>query len=112
MRHVMVRYRVSPETAVENEDLIRAVYTELQATEPAGLRYATFRLDDGVTFVHVAQTPDELNPLERIGAFKEFQAGLKDRCVEPPAVSELTLVGSFGIGTRSESRVASDGASS
>jgi hypothetical protein len=102
MRHVMVRYRVNPESAAENETLVRAVYSELAATEPAGLRYATFRHDDGVTFIHVAQTPDELNPLDRVAAFNEFQAGLKDRCAEPPALSKLTLVGSFGIdGARS-----------
>ena len=38
---------------------MRAVYDELHQTQPTGLRYATFRLDDGRTFVHVAfdETP-------------------------------------------------------
>ena len=97
MRHVMVRYRVTPETSAENEELVRAVYSELESARPEGLRYATFKLDDGVTFLHVAQTPDDQNPLEGIAAFKAFGAGLKDRCAEPPVVSELTAVGSFGI---------------
>ena len=54
MRQVMVRYKVKPERAAENEELVRAVYDELHRTEPAGLRYATFQLDDGVSFVHLA----------------------------------------------------------
>jgi len=53
MKQVIVRYRVKPERAAENEELVRAVYAELQETKPAGLRYATFQLDDGVSFVHI-----------------------------------------------------------
>ena len=56
MRQVMVRYKVKPDRVAENEALVRAVYEELAATEPAGLRYATFRLEDGVTFVHLARS--------------------------------------------------------
>ena len=50
MRQVMVRYKVKPERVEENEALVRAVYEELAAGEPDGIRYATFRLDDGVSF--------------------------------------------------------------
>jgi hypothetical protein len=32
---------------------VRVVYDELHQTQPTGLRYATFRLDDGRTFAHV-----------------------------------------------------------
>ena len=51
MSKVMVRYKVKPERAQENERLIRAVYEELAQTTPAGLRYATFKLEDGVSFL-------------------------------------------------------------
>ncbi len=97
MRQVMVRYRVTADSAAENEMLVRAVYDELHATEPAGLRYATFKLDDGVSFVHVAETEDGHNPLSEVQAFKEFQAGIGDRCAEPPVVTELTEIGSFRL---------------
>ena len=43
MRQVMVRYKVKPDRVAENEALVRAVYEELRAPQPAGLRYATFR---------------------------------------------------------------------
>ena len=98
MRRVMVRYRVKPDRAAENEALVRAVYDELQRTEPAGLRYATFRQDDGVSFVHVAQTEDGVSPLSDIEAFARFQDGLGERCDEVPVVTVLHEVGSYRFG--------------
>lgn len=97
MRRVMVNYRVQPDRAAENEALVRAVYEELHATEPAALRYATFKLGDGVSFLHIAETEDGHNPLSEVQAFKDFQAGIGDRCDEPPVVSELTEIGSFHV---------------
>jgi hypothetical protein len=95
MRRVMVRYEVKPGRAAENEELVRAVYDELRRTAPAGLRYATFRLEDGVSFIHLAETEDGRNPLADVEAFARFQAGIADRCVHQPVVTQLHEVGSF-----------------
>lgn len=97
MRRVMVSYRVKAERAAENEALVRAVYDELHAAVPGGLRYATFKLDDGVSFVHLAETEDGQNPLPDMQAFKDFQAAIGERCEEPPRVSALHEVGSFRL---------------
>src|SRR5688500_15538724 len=53
VNRVMVRYKVKPDQAARNEELVRRVYDELHQTTPSGLRYATFVLEDGVTFVHI-----------------------------------------------------------
>ena len=97
MRRVMVRYRVHPGRVAENEALVRAVYDELARIDPAGFRYATFRLDDGVTFVHIASTDaaDGSTPLPGLAAFQRFQEGIAQRCEERPVVTELAEVGSF-----------------
>ena len=95
MRQVMVRYKVKPDRVAENEELVRAVYEELHRTEPAGLRYATFQLDDGVSFVHLASTEDGQNPLSQVEAFQRFQENIRDRCDEAPVVSQLREIGSF-----------------
>jgi hypothetical protein len=95
MRRVMVSYRVKPDRVAENEELVRAVYEELAASEPEGLRYATFKREDGVSFVHIAQTEDGENPLTGLPSFARFQAGIADRCDQPPAVVSLTEIGSF-----------------
>ena len=97
MRQVMVRYKVKPERVAENEELVRAVYDELGRAAPAGFRYATFRLEDGVTFIHFATIEDGLNPLSEIGAFERFQENIRDRCDDPPAVTELHEVGSYRL---------------
>jgi hypothetical protein len=98
MRQVMVRYKVKPDRVAENEELVRAVYDELGGVAPAGLRYATFRLEDGVSFVHLAiQTEDGQTPLAQLDAFQRFQANIRDRCDEPPAVSDLSLIGSYRL---------------
>src|SRR5215472_13450782 len=94
MANVLVRYRVRPERVAENEELVRAVYEELAETQPGGLSYATFKLDDGVTFVHVARHDDD-NPLPKTRAFQRFQAGIRDRCEEPPVATELQEIGSY-----------------
>jgi hypothetical protein len=96
MPQVMVRYRVRPDRVGENEQLVQAVYAELAATRPEGLRYATFRLPDGVTFLHLAEH-DEDNPLPKVAAFRRFQEGIRDRCAEPPVVTELSPVGSYRV---------------
>ena len=95
MRQVMVSYRVKPDRAAENEALVRAVYDELHRTTPAGLRYATFRQDDGVSFVHVAQTDEGVNPLSEVAAFARFQDGIGERCDVAPVVTVLHEVGSY-----------------
>src|SRR5262249_47734516 len=61
-RAVVVRYRVRPDAVEENIRLVRAVYDELGASRPDGLRYSTMRVD-GTTFVHVAVIEAEENPL-------------------------------------------------
>jgi hypothetical protein len=95
MRQVIVRYKVKPGRAEENEALVRAVYEELRDVAPAGLRYATFRLEDGVSFVHVSATDGESNPLSEVGAFRRFQENIRERCDEPPVVTQLHEVGSY-----------------
>jgi hypothetical protein len=96
MSKIMVSYKVKPERVGENEQLIRAVYEELQASAPAGLRYATFRMDDGVSFVHIASNEsDAPNPLREVAAFQRFQQDVGERCVEPPVSAELHEIGSF-----------------
>ena len=91
----VVRYQVKPELADENERLIRDVFAELAVKKPDGLRYATFRLDDGVSFIHVAEVDGEVNPLSDSAAFGVFQSHIGDRTVEGPDASDAALVASY-----------------
>ena len=91
----VIRYRTHPESADENEHLIRAVFAELSEAKPAGMRYEAFRLDDGVSFVHVATFDGAENPLTTSTAFAQFQSGIKDRCAEGPTPADGLAIGSY-----------------
>ena len=94
----MVRYRVKPDRAEENVRLVEAVYAQLARERPEGLRYATFRLPDGVSFLHlVIETDQPGRILGEIEAFRAFTAEIESRCDEPPVATEITLVGSYGV---------------
>lgn len=96
MKAVMVRYKVKPDAAAENERLIAAVFAQLDRDAPEGLRYQVFKAADGVSFTHVSafDTTDG-NPLTRLQAFKEFTAHISDRCAEPPVTTQVEAVGRF-----------------
>jgi len=93
-RAVVVRYRTRPDTADDNERLIKAVFEELAAARPGGIRYFTVRVDE-TTFVHTAVFDSDANPLDDLPAFQTFTSGIRDRCVEPPAPTAGRLVGSY-----------------
>jgi hypothetical protein len=97
VRKVLVRYKVKPQFASENQQYVEKVFEELRRTSPHGLRYATFKLNDGVSFVHIAsiETENGDNPLSQTQAFQNFQAGIQDRCEEQPVVTDLEEVGSY-----------------
>jgi len=97
MKRVMVRYTVKPDRAEENERYIAGVFEQLEREKPPGLRYASFKLEDGVSFTHIAsnETADGSNPLAPLSAFQAFVADIKDRCEQAPVVTELTEVGSY-----------------
>jgi hypothetical protein len=76
---------------------VEAVYAELAQEKTEGIRYATFRLDDGVSFVHLAMLEGDVNPLSTSAAFAEFQADIASRLVGPPAASDATVVGNHGL---------------
>jgi acyl dehydratase len=93
----VIRYRTKAEHADENERLVRNVFAELAEECPEGLHYATLRLDDGVSFVHVAVTDGDENPLTASPAFAAFQADIGERCAEGPTPADATVIGNFRL---------------
>lgn len=99
MKTVLVRYKIKADRAADNVAFITKVFEQLEREKPAGLRYASFRQADGVSFVHLAmlEAADGNNPLGQLAAFKAFTAEIKDRCEEPPVPVELTAVGAYRL---------------
>jgi hypothetical protein len=74
----VTRYLTKPECADENARLIGAVFADLDALKPEGLQYRSFRLEDGLTFVHVVTMTGEGNPLLASEAFQAFSSTGRD----------------------------------
>jgi len=96
MRRTVIRYKTRPDAADRNAELVKAVFAELQAAQPEGLRYLTLRLEDD-SFVHIVETAaeDGSSAIPKLKAFAEFQAGIRERCVEPPAPRNAVVVGNY-----------------
>ena len=59
--------------AADNESLVKAVYEQLNRERPDSLHYATFKLPDGVSFMHlVVETDQPGKILKRGPAFQAF----------------------------------------
>jgi hypothetical protein len=97
MSTIVVRYQTKPERAVENQRLIEAVFDELEERQPEGFTYKVFRLEDGVSFIHVVIEHDVDDPesLQAVPAFQAFVADIADRCDVPPVASGAAIVGGY-----------------
>ena len=90
----MIRYKIKRDHLARELELLRAIYEELEAVRPNGLRYSTFQAEDETSFVEFAETdaPGRFSTLE---AFRTYRETLDERCEEPPVVTELQEIGAF-----------------
>jgi hypothetical protein len=95
----VIRYTTKPDHSAANEDLSRAVFTQLKSVAPEGVAYALFR--DGNEFIHVFLNlrADESAPITELPTFKTFQEGMVERCEAPPLATRLAvqLVDCYGF---------------
>jgi hypothetical protein len=95
MRQTVIRYKTKPELAEKNAELVAAVFAELKAAQPEGLRYLSLRLEDD-TFIHFVETAAEgASSLQSLPAFAAFQNGIRERCAEPPLAKGAAVIGSY-----------------
>jgi hypothetical protein len=93
----IIRYTTHPEHADENARLIRAVFAALADAKPDGVHYAAFRLDDGVSFMHIVTLDGDVNPLNDVPAFQEFQSNIANRVAAPPVTVVTSVVGNYEL---------------
>jgi hypothetical protein len=97
MKATVVRYQTKPERADENQQLIEAVFADLEERQPEGFTYKVFRLEDGVSFIHMVIEHDVKDPdsLQAVPAFQAFVADIAERCDVPPVATGATIVGGY-----------------
>jgi hypothetical protein len=98
LKATVVQYRTKADRADENQQLIEAVFRELDERRPKGFSYRVFRLDDGVSFVHTVVEYDLADPdsLADLPAFQAFTKDIADRCEIAPVAAGATAVGTYG----------------
>jgi hypothetical protein len=94
---VVISYQTRPEAADQNQELVEQVFSQLRDEAPDGVRYLSFRLADGVSFVHIASFDGPDTPLTSLSAFARFQAELGNRLAGPPTRTDATMVGCYGF---------------
>ena len=95
MKSVKVQYTVKTEYADTNKDNIRQVMTDLQELANPGIKYSSFILEDGKTFIHFGMYADQeaLELVNNLPSFQSFREQLKASQPEtPPKGDDLTLV--------------------
>ena len=96
MKQTLIRYKTKPDMTEKNAELISAVFAELKAAHPEGIRYLSLRLEDD-TFIHFVETTtdDGTSGLTKLPAFQAFQSGVRERCAKPPLVRAVAIVGNY-----------------
>jgi hypothetical protein len=97
MKTIVVRYQTKAQRADENQQLIEAVFADLEERQPEGFTYKVFRLEDGVSFIHVVIEHDVEDPdsLQAVPAFQAFVADIAERCDVPPVAAGAAIVGGY-----------------
>jgi hypothetical protein len=95
---LMVRSKVKEDNVADVEAAIEKAFSAIKQAGPAGVRYASGKLADGVTFVALLEVDDGVeNPLPAMPAFIEFQEDLKKWTAEPPTLDQITVVGTYRL---------------
>jgi hypothetical protein len=98
MSVMMIRATIKPERTADVEAAAEKMFAALGEAKPVGVRYASCRVAGTDTFIALLEIEDGIdNPLAQVPAFREFQDGLPDAMVAPPAVEQLDVVGSYRL---------------
>ena len=97
MKAAKIQYTVQPGFVEQNKQNIAKVMEELRAANHPGLRYSTYVLEDGKSFMHFVMYNDEKSEtvIPNLPSFKHFQTELRASNPEVmPKFENLSIVGS------------------
>ena len=95
MKIVRVQYTTTKEFAPINQENINGVVAELKKLNHPGIKYSTYLLEDGKTFMHFDQFENEEahQTLTELNSFKKFDEELWASQLEvEPKLELLSLV--------------------
>ena len=96
----LISYATKPGRADENRSRIEAVFAALNESKPDNLSYFVVQTGEGEFFHVVDATPEALDALQAMPAFREFSGTVADRQAAPSSRRDAVLVGSYGAAIR------------
>lgn len=93
--HAIIQWKVAPQHLEEELRLLADVHRELDEKKPDDIAYATYRVEEGASFVAVVHMPKGLGVLQGLHAFGRYRGTLEARCEENPVVTVLDCVGAY-----------------
>jgi heme-degrading monooxygenase HmoA len=95
----VIRYKLKADRVAENEQLIKKVFLQIHDKKLQGVRYAVYKLADGVSFMHIIfyETNEAHKAFTDLPAFKDFQAQARDRFEEAPITDEAEEIGRYSF---------------
>ena len=98
MNVLAVRATMKEEHVAEAEAAVRRMFAAIQREGLEGIRYASVKLEDGVTFLAMLEIEDGVeNPLTGLPEAQEFYAKLPGWYAETPEVGPGTVIGSYRL---------------
>ena len=98
MSVLTVRAKLKEEHVAEAEAAVKRMFAAIEREGLEGIRYASIRLQDGVTFLALLEVEDGVeNPLPGLPEAQEFYARLPEWYAEPPEVGPGTPIGSYRL---------------
>ena len=90
----MIEYQAKAENVDKVLSAAKEFVAGIAADNDPGVRYRSFRKNDGVSFVHIAELADDAakDRLQSTEHFKKFSGMLPDLCAEGPSAQKLELV--------------------
>jgi hypothetical protein len=95
---LLIRAEVQEDRVAEAEAATKKMFAAVEQAHPEGLRYASLKLADGVTFVAIVEIADGVeDPRPGLPEYREFQESLPSWTVEPGVVERAEVVGSYRL---------------
>ena len=90
----LARYRIKADKQDEMVSVVEEFVKTVKENEPNTLRYTAYRLEDGVSFVHIMYFKDEEAEQQHQGAnyVKKFTELLNPNCVDEPEFVKIVPV--------------------
>jgi hypothetical protein len=96
MSVLTVRAELKEEHVAEAEAAVQRMFAAIEREQLEGIRYASVKLADGVTFLALLELEDGVdNPLPGLPEAQEFYERLPGWYADAPEVGPATVIGSY-----------------